>query len=70
MKKIRQYALVTLTDEYFSENDSPSFRKLKGVMFIYLGEIPNMLGHCVVANSRTGKVDYGYHLEDFQEMKD
>jgi hypothetical protein len=34
---------------------------------IYLGEIPNMRGHCIVAD-KTGKVFYGYHIENFEEV--
>lgn len=36
--------------------------------YVFLGEIPNMLGHCVVLNHRTGKVHSGYHTENFAEL--
>ncbi len=37
--------------------------------FLYLGEIPNMTGHCAVIDS-TGRVEVGYHVEDFRELTD
>ena len=40
----------------------------KGSRFIYLGEIPNMEGHCVVSDVKTGKVITGYHVERFKEV--
>jgi hypothetical protein len=35
---------------------------------VYLGEIPNLPGHCVVAGSKTGRVYSGYHIETFVEL--
>ena len=34
--------------------------------FIYLGEIPNLPGHCVIAGITTGKIYSGYHIENFR----
>jgi len=39
-------------------------------MFIYLGEIPNMEGHCVVAGYSSGRLYSGYHPENFQLWKE
>lgn len=39
-------------------------------VFVYLGEIPNMLGHAVVVGKVTGKVYVGYHTGDFRELTD
>ena len=36
--------------------------------FVYMGEIPNMLGHCVVAGYTTGKLYSGLHIENFIEL--
>ncbi len=36
--------------------------------YVFLGEIPNMPGHCVVADHRSGKVFSGYHTEGFSEL--
>lgn len=42
----------------FAEND----------VFVFLGEIVNMPGHCIVINHRTGKIFSGYHSENFIEL--
>jgi hypothetical protein len=36
--------------------------------FIMLGEIEQMLGHCVIAHSKTGQIYIGYHTSDFVEL--
>ena len=38
----------------------------KDNLFIYLGEIPNMPGHCVLIGHESGKIYSGYHIEDFR----
>lgn len=40
-----------------------------GERLLFLGEIENMPGHCVVVN-RAGKVFWGYHTDNFQLPKD
>jgi diadenosine tetraphosphate (Ap4A) HIT family hydrolase len=39
-------------------------------IYVFLGDIPNMPGHCVVLNHRTGKVYSGYHTENFVELSE
>lgn len=36
--------------------------------FIYLGEIPNMRGHCIVVDILNKKILHGYHIENFVEL--
>ena len=36
--------------------------------YVFIGEIPNMPGHCVVADHRSGQVYSGYHTEHFVEL--
>jgi hypothetical protein len=36
--------------------------------YVFFGEIPNMPGHCVVADHVTGQVFSGYHTENFVEI--
>lgn len=36
-----------------------------GEPFLFLGEIPNMPGHCAVVD-RQGHVLWGYHLDSFR----
>lgn len=61
----RQYSLIKIDPEY-SESIVPPFRT--GEIFIFLGEIPNMSGHCVILNTKTHEIHYGYHTEDFVEL--
>jgi hypothetical protein len=35
---------------------------------VFFGEIPNMPGHCVVADHRSGQIYVGYHTDDFVEL--
>jgi len=77
-KKIRQYARITLADWYKDEMKKINFDMFekekygKGdraiVILVYLGEIPNMQGHCVVAGWMSGRVYSGFHTENFREM--
>ena len=43
---------------------------LDGRAYIFFGEIPNMPGHCVVADYQTGQLYSGYHTESFIELTD
>lgn len=36
--------------------------------FVYLGDIVQMPGHCIVIRMKDGKVFCGYHTEDFVEI--
>jgi hypothetical protein len=65
-KPPRQYALVQY-EAYPSEKQG-AFKK--GAHLIFLGEIPNMPGHCVVSDVKTGKLHTGFHIERFHEIPD
>ena len=41
----------------------------KDQVYLLLGEIENMEGHCVVVEN-SGKVFWGYHTENFDELKE
>lgn len=41
-----------------------------GHSYIFFGEIPNMPGHCVVADHKNGQMYSGYHTENFREIPD
>ena len=36
--------------------------------FVFLGEVKQMPGHCVVAHTKTGQVHVGYHTDNFVEL--
>jgi hypothetical protein len=40
----------------------------KDEAYVFLGEIPNMPGHCVVAERTNGKIHAGYHTKSFHEL--
>jgi hypothetical protein len=67
MEKIEFLSIVMLKDWYIEHLKEIKFNPFgKDTMFIYLGEIPNMPGHCVVIGHGSGKVYSGYHTEDFR----
>ena len=67
-KKLRQYALVKLREDCkHGYEKTPIYNE--GTL-IYLGEIPNMLGHAVFAGAESGKLYSGYHPESFRELTD
>jgi hypothetical protein len=39
----------------------------QGRQYLFIGEIVNMPGHCVVADLKTGRLHSGYHTENFRE---
>ena len=52
----RQYSLVR--DKYLDRD----------MIYTYLGEIPNMPGHCVVVNNKTKEIKSGMHIENYVEL--
>ena len=36
--------------------------------FVMFGEVEGMVGHCVVANTKTGQVHINYHTDNFVEL--
>lgn len=71
MKKTpRQYSLVIIEPghkKWLEANASDSIL-LKEKAFIFLGEIPNMPEHCVVAGTESGKIFSGYDIDNFKEL--
>jgi hypothetical protein len=49
------------------EHDTRYPFKRDGV-YVFFGEIPQMPGHCVVADHETGRIYSGYHTENFVEL--
>ena len=58
----RQYSLV----RYVSDCKEHPFEKNK--TYVFLGEIPQMPEHCIVADFKTGQLYSGYHTENFEEI--
>ena len=70
---IRQYALVKVLPDmkaWLIKNGNHDSPLLSEEHFVYLGEIPNMPEHCVVAGRQSGKVFSGFHLDNFMELNE
>ena len=63
---MRKLSLVVEKDEYAKDKkfSMPVFDKT----FIFLGEIPNMKGHVVLAGFETGKIYAGWHGDRYREL--
>jgi hypothetical protein len=64
MKAPRKLSLVKVSPAVIAElaiSDSQ--------VYLFLGEIPNMPGHCVIAEYPTGRVISGLHTERVRELK-
>lgn len=75
---LRPLSLVTVKKDAFALLSDPNIfhselEKRGGkwkAIFIFLGEIPNMPGHCVVIGKNSGGTYIGYHTSDFRELTD
>ena len=66
---MRQYAFVkfdqtTCSKEHWDQYYKATFGE---DIFIYLGEVPNCPGHCILADLTSGKVIGMYHTDNFRE---
>jgi len=72
----RPSAMVKITNDYRKSllgipNPTLTIKQmLDESYFIYIGEIPQMKGHCTVMGKEGGVVYTGYHIEDFVELTD
>jgi hypothetical protein len=67
--KPRRLALVKfVSPPVIRGRKSASYPFKKDEAYVFLGEIPNMPGHCVVAAKKNGKIHAGYHTESFAEL--
>ena len=70
MKEPRQYSLIKFSYDGLDKDYHKYYPFGSKSKYIYLGEIPNMLGHCIVACYATGRLYSGYHIQDFVEIDD
>ena len=74
MRKIKQYSLVKFDYNQIPKEYQYHYRSIfkdeRLGKFIFFGEIPNMLGHCIVSGYDTGKIYSGFHIENFIELTD
>jgi len=67
-KQPRQYSLVRFDPGDIDVTFLDKYPFRKDGLYVFLGEIPNMTGHCVVVDHKTGVVHSGYHTENFVEI--
>jgi len=68
MKTPRQYSLVKFVFDNLPEVYWDQYPFIPDRPYVFLGEIPNMEGHCIVIDHSNGSVHSGYHIENFIEM--
>jgi hypothetical protein len=66
MNSPRQYALVKFN--ICNGLDWKHYPFAERRNYVFLGNIPNMPGHCIVVDQHTGQIYTGYHTEDFKEI--
>ena len=64
----RRYSLVRFRFQGLPKKFHRKYPFTEAGVYVYFGEIPNMPGHCVVADHRTGQIYSGYHTENFVEI--
>jgi len=64
----RVNSLVRYADWYINWANGNGLKFTAQDQFIYLGEIPNMKGHCIAVRQHDGKMMIGYHIENYVEL--
>lgn len=67
-KSPRKLSLVVFEPPHITAKTKYPFRPNQ--LLVFLGEIPNMRGHCIVADTQTGKIHSGFHIENFREASE
>lgn len=67
---IEQYSLVKFNFKGYAEDIHEQMVFKKDKTYVYLGEIPNMKSHCIVADYDTGILHCGYHCFNFDVIND
>jgi hypothetical protein len=69
-KTPRQYSLVKFDFESIPEKYHSEYTFTNKDVFLFLGEIPNMPGHCALVDNKSGLVLSGYHTSNFIELSE
>lgn len=67
--KPRPYSLVRFDDSNLPEEYRGHYPFSYKHRYIFIAEIPNMLGHCIVMDD-DGRMYVGYHTENFVELQE
>lgn len=67
---MKQYTLVKFDYSNISDEWKKEYLEVfePDKVYIYLGEIVQRPGHCIVVEMKTGKIISGYHTENFIEL--
>jgi hypothetical protein len=68
MNKPRYLSLVRFNFEALASEFHGKYPFVEGRPYVFFDEIPNMPGHCVVADHQTGQLYSGYHTGNFVEI--
>ncbi|RKZ78055.1 MAG: hypothetical protein DRQ35_06580 [Gammaproteobacteria bacterium] len=69
MSDPRQYSFIKFDYTDLPKEYHGGYPFSKKHRYIYMGEIPNMGGHCIVMDD-DGKMYVGYHTDNFVELTD
>jgi hypothetical protein len=64
----RQYSLVRFRFDLSPAEYHDKYPFTPDGVYVFFGDIPNMPGHCVVSDHKSGRMYSGYHTEMFAEL--
>ena len=67
-KMPRQYSLVKFNYDNVPIELHKDYPFKKTNTYIFFGDIPNMPGHCIVIDFKTGNIFSGFHTDRFIEI--
>lgn len=63
------FDINTIPEQYRSGKDYKKYyKKHENKRYIYLGEIYQCLGHCILLDVESGKVESMYHTNNFRQL--
>jgi hypothetical protein len=65
----RKLSLVKFDFKNLPEECHDQYPFLPSSSYIFLGEIPNMKGHCIIGK-KDGSITWGWHSDNFVELTD
>ena len=65
----RKLSLVKFDFDSIDKKYHEQYPFLPSSHYIFLGEIPNMPGHCVIGK-KDGTITWGWHSDNFAELTD
>ena len=66
----RPLSLVKFNFDGIDESYHVKYPFKRDAVYVFFGDIPNMPGHCVVADFKTGHLYSGFHTENFVELEE